>query len=200
MQHPPCSLPGPERAPRWVPQGTCPIPTPFQTAGPFYTNFNLVRRDITDGEAGLAIGALIRVVDADCVPVPGAVVDLWHNNPEGAYSGYASQGTAGESFLRGIQVTNSAGIARFRTIFPGWYPGRTTHMHVKVRIQGVEVLTTQTYFPDNVPSWVYANFAPYDARGQRDRTNRTDVIFAPENVMSVWAQGRQRWCGVTLTV
>jgi protocatechuate 3,4-dioxygenase beta subunit len=82
----------------------------------------------------------VRVVDADaCDPIEGAAVDLWHCDAEGAYSGV--EGAEGETFCRGIQLTDAAGAAEFRTIFPGWYTGRVVHIHAKVSADDEETHT-----------------------------------------------------------
>jgi len=67
-------------------------------------------------------------------------------------------------------------MVEFRTIYPGWYPGRTVHIHVMVHTDG-QVLTSQLYFPDRTSDEVLAQ-APYATRPSRDTTNETDEIFA----------------------
>lgn len=112
--------------------GSC-TATPSQVEGPFYLDLGLLRKDITDGEVGVTLKVLFRIVRAStCDPIEGAVVDLWSCNSQGRYSGFANQGTAGLDFLRGFQITGRAGIVQFTAIYPGWYPGRTPHVHVKV--------------------------------------------------------------------
>ena len=104
---------------------------PEQTEGPYYVDDQKVRRDITEGKAGVPLDLLLTVVDAStCRPLRGAAVDVWHCDAAGVYSGV--QGNT-RSFLRGIQRTNAKGLALFETIYPGWYPGRTVHVHVRSR-------------------------------------------------------------------
>jgi len=162
--------------------GTC-VLLPEQTPGPFYFDPDLVRSDITEGKPGIALRLLIRVLRADdCAPIVGAMVDVWHTDALGWYSGYAGQGdggdedTTGQTFLRGVQPTDAEGHAEFRTIYPGWYPSRTTHIHVKVHIDDTTVATSQLYFPDDVSAAVYGE-APYDARGPKPVANDDDGIF-----------------------
>lgn len=156
---------------------------PELTAGPFYLDPDLVRSDITEGRPGAAMDLALQVVTADCAPVAGARVDLWHCDAEGNYSGFARQGsdraenTRGETFLRGTQFTGANGVASFRTIYPGWYQGRTTHFHYKVFLDDRTVLTSQIFLPDAVSAAVYSRFPPYNARSSRQKTfNRNDSI------------------------
>jgi protocatechuate 3,4-dioxygenase beta subunit len=129
---------------------------------------------------GLTIG-VYAVRGAACVPLSGAQVDVWHADAVGAYSDEAALGTRGETFLRGYQITNDDGGVTFRTIYPGWYSGRTVHIHVLVRVfdssgNTALQLTTQMYFDDTITDAVLAS-APYDSRGARDRRNSTDPLY-----------------------
>jgi protocatechuate 3,4-dioxygenase beta subunit len=165
-------------------QAVC-VLTPSETQGPYYLDLNLNRIDITEGYAGLPTRIFLHVVRAsDCTPVPNAIVDLWHNNAPGTYSGFASQGTAGLTFLRGVQTTDANGTAYFDTIYPGWYPGRTVHMHLKVRPSGGSELTTQLYFKKRLTARVHS-MPPYDAHGQSPTTNDNDGLFLPETVTTI---------------
>jgi protocatechuate 3,4-dioxygenase beta subunit len=159
--------------------------TPSMTAGPYYLNLNIVRTDITEGLPGLPTRLYLHVVHAsDCSPVPNCTVDLWHADAIGRYSGFANQGTFGQTFLRGVQFTDPTGQAYFDTIFPGWYPGRTTHFHLKVRpIPSVE-LTTQLYFRDRLCRRVNA-LPQYATHGHNPTTDGTDPLFRPETLVNV---------------
>lgn len=160
------------------------ILTPEQTQGPFFIDTGLVRRDITEGSAGTPLQLVLRLVDADrgCAPVRDAVVEAWHADAAGAYSGFApAQGntrdTTGETFLRGYQITDDDGRVEFATVYPGWYPGRAVHIHIKALLDGTRLLTSQLYFPDALTDEVYLR-PPYDARGPRSTLNDSDGIFA----------------------
>lgn len=110
---------------------------PEMTEGPYYLDLERVRRDITEGSPGLPLRLETKVVDASsCEPLSGAAVDIWHCDALGVYSGIESEGTEGETYLRGIQLTGDDGVATFETVFPGWYPGRVTHIHLKVHEGG----------------------------------------------------------------
>lgn len=148
--------------------------TPEQTEGPFYLDDRLVRRDITEGKPGVALRLRLRVLDvSSCRPIRNAAVDVWHCDAAGAYSGV--QGVIGD-FLRGVQRTDARGYAVFRTIYPGWYPGRTVHVHVKVALAGNVVHTGQLYFPDKVTDAVFRR-DPYNRRPNRSPRNAGDSIY-----------------------
>ena len=116
-----------------------------------------------------------------CGPLDKVRVDIWHCDGLGVYSGYARQETGsaeGETFLRGTQFTNDGGMVRFDTIYPGWYPGRSPHIHFKIILDDRDLVTGQLYFPDSVSGQVYAAHSPYREREQeRDTANANDFIF-----------------------
>jgi protocatechuate 3,4-dioxygenase beta subunit len=158
---------------------------PELTEGPYYLDLDLVRRDITEGTPGLPLDLSVTIVDAEsCEPLEGAAVDVWHCDAGGAYSGV--QGTEGETFCRGVQETNTEGVADFRTVFPGWYTGRVVHIHVKVGPDGDQTHTGQLFFDPAVTSAVYAR-EPYAVRGEADTPNRSDGIYAESGGVTVVA-------------
>jgi protocatechuate 3,4-dioxygenase beta subunit len=152
------------------------------TEGPYYFDVDAVRSDIREDREGTLLRLGIRVRDArTCEPISNAIVDVWHCDAEGGYSGFQSASAGGpgggrtddETYLRGAQATNADGIAEFRTIYPGAYAGRTVHVHAKVHLDRRTVLTTQLFFDDAVTDRVHAR-APY---GERDQRNDSDGIF-----------------------
>jgi protocatechuate 3,4-dioxygenase beta subunit len=148
---------------------------PEQTEGPYYLEGDKVRRNITEGKPGVPLTLQLKAVDAStCEPIKGATVDIWHCDAGGVYSGV--QQAVGRTFLRGVQKTNAQGIASFQTVYPGWYQGRTVHIHVKVHLAGNVVHTGQLYFPDAVTDAVYKR-APYSNRPGRDTRNAVDNIY-----------------------
>jgi protocatechuate 3,4-dioxygenase beta subunit len=156
--------------------------TPQAVEGPFYFDPKLVRSDITEGKRGAPLLLTLQIVEAkDCAPLPWARVDIWHADGLGLYSGYAGQDTGsakGETFLRGTQFTGTGGEVRFTTIYPGWYPSRTPHIHFKVFVEDHSVFTGQLYFPDPITEHVYAMTSPYNERKEeRDTLNANDFIF-----------------------
>lgn len=155
--------------------------TPETTEGPFYFDPTLERADITEGRPGLATKVRLQVVDEQCRALQGARVDIWHCDADGLYSGYTGQlgglDTTGETFMRGTQFADADGIVTFDTIYPGWYPGRTPHIHFKVFLDQATLLTGQLFFPDDVSSRVYSTIEAYGARGDAGRTfNARDGI------------------------
>jgi protocatechuate 3,4-dioxygenase beta subunit len=150
--------------------------TPEQTEGPYYIAGEKLRRNITEGRPGVPLTLRATVVDATtCKPIRGAAVDVWHCDAGGTYSGFGN-GAGNRTFMRGIQRTNANGVATFRTIYPGWYQGRTVHVHVKVHVGGNVVHTGQLYFPDALTDAVYRR-KPYSSRPGRDVRNATDNVY-----------------------
>ncbi len=210
-----------------------------ETQGPYWFDVDSIRSDIREDRPGTRLDLALRVQDVTgcqaggtATPVPDCVVEIWHCDAGGEYSGFESssagpgdspggpggggrpQGsppdaggaappaggapgvggaeavsdgsysvgvpeatpTGDATYLRGAQVAGADGVVRFTTIFPGWYRGRTVHIHLKVHINRVNVLTTQLYFEEDVIAAVYAE-APYDDRPQRDVMNDADGIF-----------------------
>lgn len=158
---------------------------PEVTEGPYYFDPDMERVDITEGRPGIPTRVRLQVVDAACLAMEGARVDIWHCDATGVYSGYAGQGddgsvdTTGETFMRGTQFTNASGIVEFETVYPSWYRGRTTHVHFKVFLDETNILTGQIFFPDALSEYIYLNVAPYNDRAsQRDTLNSNDSIAA----------------------
>lgn len=148
--------------------------TPEQTEGPYFLEGDKVRRTITEGKPGVPLTLRLTVLDVStCRPIRNAAVDIWHCDAAGAYSGV--RGSSG-TFLRGIQRTNAKGVAVFQTIYPGWYPGRTVHIHVKVALGGNVVHTGQLYFADRVTDAVYRR-SLYSRRPGRTTRNAADSIY-----------------------
>jgi len=150
--------------------------TPELTEGPYYVPNEKVRRNITEGKPGAPLDLRLTVVDAStCKPIKSAAVDIWHADALGAYSGAVAHDPS-TNFLRGIQKTDSAGLARFVSIYPGWYQGRAVHVHVKVHLGGTVVHTGQFFFNDALTDAVYKR-SPYSTRGSRDTRNAADSIY-----------------------
>ena len=152
--------------------------TPESTSGPYYFDPDLVRADITEGLPGTPLELVLQVVDADCRPLEGARVDVWHCDAAGNYSGFARQGsdrardTRGETFLRGTQFADARGVAAFRTIWPGWYRGRTPHVHYKIFLDRETILTSQLFFPDGASETVFRGPAYRARAAAQDTTQR----------------------------
>ncbi|MDO5610096.1 MAG: intradiol ring-cleavage dioxygenase [Pseudomonadota bacterium] len=173
----------------------CPKPivpelTPQTTEGPYYFDAKQVRVDITEGMPGIPIEVVFNVVDPAGLPLADTRVDIWHCNAAGLYSGYAGQGddrqadTTGETFLRGTQSTDAQGQARFTSVYPGWYRGRTTHIHFKVFHGDTAVLTCQFFVPDALSEYLYTNVDDYKRAELRDMLNSEDGIALQAGVLT----------------
>ena len=151
--------------------------TPTETVGPYPSLVDLFRSDIREGKSGTLLTLTIRVVNAAsaCAAVSGANVEIWHVDAVGNYSQYGTQ--TAETYLRGIQTTNSNGEVTFTTIYPGWYQGRATHIHVEVTMGGRSVKVTQIAFPETVNNAVHAS-GVYASRGTNPISNQSDGIFS----------------------
>ena len=149
------------------------------TEGPYWIDTNLTRRDITENRHGVPLRLVLTVQDAGtCRAIPGADVEAWHADAAGEYSGFDGSGNSRSAtrYLRGHQKAGPNGKAVFDTIYPGWYRGRTPHIHLKVHVGGNEVHTGQLFFRDSVSAAVYAT-RHYRSRGEADTTNAEDMIY-----------------------
>jgi protocatechuate 3,4-dioxygenase beta subunit len=157
-----------------------------QDEGPYYRSAQPERRDVVEDRSGAPLRLGVRLTDDESRPLRGATVEIWHCDALGRYSGFPppggdasgsgpDAGQAGETFLRGRQATDPNGMVEFATIYPGWYPGRTVHIHLTVHTADA-ALTSQLYFPDEVSDLVLAS-PPYGDRPGRDTTNTTDEVF-----------------------
>jgi protocatechuate 3,4-dioxygenase beta subunit len=152
---------------------TC-LLTPEVTEGPYWVENTLTRHNITEGKAGLPLVIRFTVLNArTCKPIKNADVEIWHCDALGDYSAVNGATTR---FLRGHQKANAAGKAEFLTIFPGWYRGRTPHIHMKVHVGGDDVHTGQIFFNERITTSVYKQ-APYASRGQYDTPHASDNIY-----------------------
>jgi len=167
------------------------IVRPEQTEGPYFVDERLHRSDIrsdpSDGsvKAGFPLELAVRVHEIrgqDCAPLSGVMVDVWHCDALGVYGDVRDRSfdTRGRKFLRGYQVTGGDGTARFVTIYPGWYSGRTVHIHFKIRTDPESrrgyAFTSQIYFDDALTDRIHSQ-APYAGKGPGRIRNRQDGIF-----------------------
>jgi protocatechuate 3,4-dioxygenase beta subunit len=165
--------------------------TAEQEEGPFYVAVDDVREDIVLGQTGLPFTLEITIVNSHtCKPLRHAAVDIWHCNALGVYSDIASEQTVGETYLRGVQFTDTHGQVTFRTIFPGHYSGRTTHIHLKVHVNardadhaltGGHIAHTGQMFPtDAVNASVYA-LAPYRSETAAVVSHAQDRVWTEQH-------------------
>ena len=125
---------------------------PSETPGPFpldlTENIFFFRQDIREDRVGVPLRQKIRIVGAEnCDPMPNVRVNIWHCDRDGDYSGYAAMGSEGQTYCRGYQMTDANGECEFVTIFPGWYPGRTTHVHFQVHVSSQYSVVSQWTWP-----------------------------------------------------
>jgi protocatechuate 3,4-dioxygenase beta subunit len=172
----------------WMP--AC-VVTPAQTEGPYFIDEKLNRVDIRSDPASGTVsdGApldlevrVFRVAGGTCEPLANAMVDVWQCDAKGIYSDVRDMNgfftTTGQKFLRGYQQTDAIGVARFTTIYPGWYQGRCVHIHFKVRSSAggrSTEFTSQLYFDDAFTDAVYAKAPAYAKAGQRVRNERDGI-------------------------
>ncbi|MBN6039525.1 intradiol ring-cleavage dioxygenase [Amycolatopsis sp. 195334CR] len=199
--------------------GTC-VLTPETTQGPYYFDADKVRADIREERPGTTLRLALKLQDSEtCAALPNAVVEIWHCDAAGLYSGAEarSSGSGGppagappaggpppggtgagdgmadltptddQRYLRGAQVTNAEGVVGFTTIWPGWYRGRTVHIHVMVHVSNERVLTSQLMFDEALNSAVFEN-EPYAAHTGRDTFNEGDSIFEESMLLKVTRQ------------
>ena len=179
---------------------SCLSPNPAMEEGPYFIEEKLLRSDVRSDpstgvlQAGTLLTLAITVQNQSggvCSPLTGAYVDIWHCNASGIYSDEAQENTTGQKYLRGYQITDDNGLVQFTTIYPGWYSGRTVHIHLRVRTySGSTVLgdfETQAFFDPSVTTAVYAQ-APYSSRGNPDTLNSTDRVYtgASNASLNLW--------------
>ncbi|MEU4234665.1 hypothetical protein AB0F17_61205 [Nonomuraea sp. NPDC026600] len=208
---------------------TCTL-TATTTQGPYYFDADKVRSDIREDRKGTRLRLMFKVQDSEgCKPLGNAVVEIWHCDADGLYSGAESLSTGGggqpsgnpptgappnggppsgaptgaptgattgetsamdltptddKRYLRGAQVTNSKGIVEFTTVWPGWYRGRTVHIHAMVHFSNARVLTTQVMFDEALNTKVFTK-SPYAAHTGRDTFNDGDNIYKDTMLLKV---------------
>ncbi|HEX8845057.1 MAG TPA: intradiol ring-cleavage dioxygenase [Pyrinomonadaceae bacterium] len=167
------------------------VVSPAQTEGPYFVDEKLNRSDIRSDPSDNSISQgvplrlvlnVLQVTNNSCKPLPGATVDIWHCDALGTYSDVSDPhgDTRGKKFLRGYQVTDADGKVEFKTIYPGWYQGRTVHIHFMVRTNPASEVghefTSQLYFDESVTDQVHTQ-APYAKKGRPDTRNERDGIY-----------------------
>ncbi|MGI5158651.1 hypothetical protein [Microbispora sp. CA-102843] len=225
---------------------TC-VLTPATTQGPYYFDADKIRSDIREDRQGRRLKVAIKVQDSEkCEPMANAVVEIWHCDASGLYSGAEAQSngqgggggapggpgggpggpppsgmpaggpsgpppsgmppggpgggpsandgmadltpTDDKRYLRGAQVTDKNGIVEFTTIWPGWYRGRTVHIHAMVHVGDERTLTTQVMFDEDLNAKVFKE-QPYSTHTGRDTLNDNDTIYKPSMLMKVSEDG-----------
>ncbi|ETS79261.1 hypothetical protein PFICI_09114 [Pestalotiopsis fici W106-1] len=162
--------------------------TPESILGPYFVSGELFRKDITEGQDGVPLHLDLQFVNQNTYePIPDMLVDIWHSNATGVYSGIAQgAGQAGlnTTFLRGVAKTDTEGVVQFDTIYPGHYGGRSNHIHI-LTIEGGIMLPNKTYtggranhvgqlYFNQALNDAVENFAPYNSNKQQYTTNQND--------------------------
>lgn len=179
-----------------TPRAVC-LLTPEQEEGPFYIPDALVRAAIAEGQRGVPLELGIRVVAAStCAPLAGVLVEVWQANAAGLYSGEEREGTSGQTYLRGVQTTDGSGNVRFHSVYPGWYHGRSCHVHVKVRSGGAVVHGGQMFFPAVLNEQLRVVYAD---NGHPFVKNEEDFVFTGQHgetsVLSISGSLREQVSG-----
>lgn len=167
--------------------------------GPCFFDVADEKDDISEGELGVPMTLAMKLVDGNCEAIEGAVIEVWWCNAEGVYSGDNSDATGSVSdfntgfctggdaeglaarWFRGIKTTNSDGEIYFKACFPGWYPGRTTHIHFRVVLNGEQQLVSQFGFSDELADEIHVNHSDYTGT-IKDTSNSTDGVFSADTV------------------
>ncbi len=165
-------------------EGVACVLSPEMTEGPYYIDGEAVRRDVTEGKPGVPLTLDLNVADATtCSPLPDAAVEIWHADAGGNYSGFNATAD-NTTFLRGVQIADADGNVTFDTVYPGWYEGRATHIHLMVHVGGDVVHTGQLFFDEQINDAVYAG-SPYAGHSGTRMTNDQDGIYANGGAQSM---------------
>jgi protocatechuate 3,4-dioxygenase beta subunit len=170
------------------------VASPSLEEGPFFVDERLNRSNLVGQTLREAVAkgipldlkfTLYHAYGEKFSPMEGAQVDVWQADGHGVYSDESNpmnfENTSHENWLRGYQVSGGDGVVRFRTILPGWYEGRTAHIHLKIRrfsVSGRKTseFTTQVFFDDHLMDQIYAK-PPYNTRGTRNVRNQNDHVY-----------------------
>ncbi len=187
----------------------CTITDEF-TIGPCYFDVTDDRDDISEGQDGVPMTLVMKLVDAACEPIEGAVIEVWWCNSEGIYSADNSQATGTVSnfntsfcsgddaeslnsrWFRGIKTTDSSGNVYFKACFPGWYTSRATHIHFRIVLNGNQQLISQFGFDDDLSSDIHANHSEYTGMAN-PTTNATDTVFPSSGYESYLFEVEKQW-------
>ena len=166
--------------------------TPELTVGPYFVDEKLNRSDLTTNTTDTNVlnatpltltMTIMEYASSGCFALVGAQVDIWHADAAGIYSDESVENTTGQTFLRGYQLTDANGAVTFKTVVPGWYSGRTIHIHVMIRTLSssgsvLTEFTTQLFFDQTLLNALTTTVSPYSSRGVPDTTNAQDSIYS----------------------
>jgi protocatechuate 3,4-dioxygenase beta subunit len=153
-----------------------------------YNRSNILSNlDGSNTQPGVPFTLTIYVYDSrnGSTAMQGVQVDIWHCNASGVYSAEASESTGSENWLRGYQLTDANGMVNFVTIVPGWYQGRATHIHLRLRStydssSSGGTNTMQLFFDQALMDTLDTTISPYLGKGRNPTTNASDRVYADE--------------------
>jgi len=167
---------------------------PEVTFGPYYASGQFIRDDMREDVPGVELLLALEVIDVNtCKPLPKVMFDIWHCSNVGKYSAFTQEGTAGETFLRGLQPTGDDGILTMTTIFPGWYEGRTIHVHIAAHINGTissngdfysggsNAHIGQLFFSEDILSQIHNNSKYSDNKNGRKYNDKDSIYTQAKN-------------------
>ena len=190
--------------------------TPELTVGPYFVDEKLNRSDLTTDTTDTNVlnatpltltMTIMEYASSGCSALVGAQVDIWHADAAGIYSDESVENTTGQTFLRGYQLTDANGAVTFKTVVPGWYSGRTIHIHVMIRTLSssgsvLTEFTTQLFFDQTLLNALTTTVSPYSSRGVPDTTNAQDSIYSSATQLTLTnaASGGGYTASITLGV
>ena len=190
--------------------------TPELTVGPYFVDEKLNRSDLTTNTTDTNVlnatpltltMTIMEYASSGCSALVGAQVDIWHADAAGIYSDESVENTTGQTFLRGYQLTDANGAVTFKTVVPGWYSGRTIHIHVMIRTLSssgsvLTEFTTQLFFDQTLLNALTTTVSPYSSRGVPDTTNAQDSIYSSATQLTLTnaASGGGYTASITLGV
>jgi len=191
--------------------------TPELTVGPYFVDEKLNRSDLTTNTTDTNVlnatpltltMTIMEYASSGCSALVGAQVDIWHADAAGIYSDESVENTTGQTFLRGYQLTDANGAVTFKTVVPGWYSGRTIHIHVMIRTLSsssgsvLTEFTTQLFFDQTLLNALTTTVSPYSSRGVPDTTNAQDSIYSSATQLTLTnaTSGRGYTASITLGV
>lgn len=171
---------------------TCEL-TCAATIGPCHTT-SPEQVDVSDGWEGLPVRLAIRVLNEACEPVEDVIVEIWHTNHEGIYSGditdMCNDVEAYKSllFFRGYQRTDADGVVHFNTCYPGWYSGRVVHIHFRIMTGAYDAsdnasaeVVSQLFFTDELNAEIFNAHQDYKSFGTPDTQLGNDNVVGGED-------------------
>lgn len=177
------------------------------TEGPYWVtdsasgyNRSDIRSNIdgTSTQSGVLFNLTLYVYDRknSCAALENVQVDIWHCNVAGIYSGIKNSTNGNgvdytsQSWHRGYQLTDAMGKVAFTTVVPGWYNGRTTHIHIRFRStydasSSGSTNTAQLFFDQTFIDTLDTTVSPYSSEGKNSVTNAGDSIYVAEGGTSL---------------